>query len=247
MKFLYLDDSGSTKDINQEYVVLGGICISDISVRWLSYELEKLAQEIDPHCPGSVEFHAVEIISGRKPPWTNYPELKDRVNILKKVLHTLDEAYDSISTFAIAIEKKIHKNSDPMLKAYEDISQRFNNHLEIDCNPPEKGIIIIDNTSYETGLQNLAAEIRSTGNRIGQFNKSIIEIPLFVDSKVSRLVQLADHIAYAVFRRYNANDLTYFNVIENRFLMKNGKMHSLIHKCNNFNNCTCPACITRRT
>jgi len=246
MKFLYLDDSGSTNDPNQEYVVLGGVCVSDYSIRWLSFELEKLASQIAPNCPEKVEFHAVDIFAGNEYPWTNYPKKSDRIEIIKKVLHTLDTAYDSISTFAIAIEKKVYKNDDPMLKAYESISQTFNNHLEFDCNPPEKGMIIIDNTSYETGLQNLAAEIRKTGNKIGQYNKSIIEIPLFVDSKVSRLVQLADHIAYAVFRRYNAGDINYFNVIENRFLIKDGVMRSLSHLCVAYYSCMCPACLTRR-
>ena len=69
---------------------------------------------------------------------------------------------------------------------------------------------------------------------------------MFVDSSASRLIQLADHIAYAVFRRYNAADLNYYNVFENRFLIKAGKMVSLIHFNGQRADCTCPACLTRR-
>jgi len=245
MRILYLDDSGSAQDPNQDYVVLGGVCISDSGVRWLSNEIENLARRIDPENPGSVEFHAVDIFSGKKHPWNQLPNKAARIETIKNVLHTLDNAFVSTALFAVAIQKSAFPNVDPMLMAYEVISQSFNNHLEYDCDPPEHGIIILDNTSHETGLLRLAREIRETGNRIGLQNRSIIEIPLFVDSKVSRLVQLADHVAYAVFRRYNADDITYFNIIEGRFFVKDGIVRSLNHRSNN-HNCTCPACITRK-
>lgn len=246
MKLLYLDDSGSVTDTKQQYVVLGGVCVAETGVRWLSYELEKIAQEMDPVSPSNVELHASDIFSGKVIPWSNIDKKQDRVDIIKRVLHVLDGAFDSTSIFAVAIHKASCYRTDPMLVAYERISQLFNNHLEMDCNNKENGIIILDNTSYETGLLNLAQEIRKTGNRIGNQNRSIVEIPLFVDSKVSRIIQLADHIAYAVFRRYEASDLNYYNVIENRFILKDGIVHSLYHRPSPNQNCTCPACITRK-
>jgi len=246
MKFLYLDDSGSTKDPNQDHVVLGGLCIPDQGIRWLTYKLEEIAIDIDPDNPAGVEFHAVDIFAGRGHPWDKIQNKEERKDIMKRVLHTLDEAYDSTVAFAVAIHKKSFPNDDLILKAYEWISQAFNNHLDYDCEPPERGMIILDDISSKTSLQHLALNIRQTGNGLGLQNRSIIEIPLFVDSKASRLVQLADHIAYAVFRRYNAGDLNYFNIIEGRFLFKNGVMHSLSHLIRNANGCTCPSCITRR-
>jgi hypothetical protein len=110
----------------------------------------------------------------------------------------------------------------------------------------QKGLIIIDKTTYEEGLQNLAATIRKSGNRWGVQLRNICEVPMFVDSRAARMVQLADHIAYAVFRRYNTNDLTYFSCIENRFDQEGGVIHGLVHKQTVNRNCTCPACLTRR-
>lgn len=246
MRLLYLDDSGTPNDARQNYVILGGVCVSDAGVRWLSNELDKIAQCIDPQSPNSVEFHACDIFAGRNHPWDKINNKSDRIEIIKRVLHVLDSAFDTTTVFATAIQKQSYPNNDPVLLAYEEIAQLFNNHLEYDCEPIERGLIIIDKTSYETGLQNLAAEIRKNGNRLGYQNRSIIEIPMFVDSKVARLVQLADHIAYAVYRYYNAADMNYFNIIGNRFILKDGKMRTLSHRSNNYNTCTCPACITRK-
>ena len=155
MRFLYLDDSGSAKDLNQDYFVLGGICIHESSVRWLSNKLQELAVQFDQANPNKVEFHAVDIFAGRGYPWENIPQKKDRIEIIKNVLHVLDDAYETISAFAIAVHKASYPRTDPVLLAYEQISQLFNNHLDYDCDPPERGMIILDNTSYENSLQNL--------------------------------------------------------------------------------------------
>ena len=36
--------------------------------------------------------------------------------------------------------------------------------------------------------------------------RHLADTPFFVDSRASRVNQLADHVAYAVFRRYHARD-----------------------------------------
>ncbi len=135
--------------------------------------------------------------------------------------------------------------------AFEDVSSRFDMYLSrqyASTKENQRGLIVLDKTSYETNLQNLAYTFRRSGNRWGSYLKNICEIPLFVDSKASRIIQLADHIAYAIFRRYNAGDLNYFNCIEGRFDQEQatGIIHGLAHKQTQIPYCTCPACITRR-
>lgn len=249
MYLLYLDDSGSPGNKNEEYFVLGGLCIPEASVRWLSHELEKLSVSICPNEPEKVEFHAAEIFRGKSFPWNQIPDKQKRVQIIRDVLCILNKAYSDVVSFACAIHKQSYPNEDPVLKAYEDLASRFNMHLEYNVGTTEakqKGLIILDKSSYETGLQSLAISIRKGGNRWGIQMRNIVEVPLFIDSQASRLIQLADHIAYAVFRRYEASDLTYFNCIEDRFYQKDHVMHGLAHKQTINRNCTCPACLTRR-
>jgi hypothetical protein len=84
------------------------------------------------------------------------------------------------------------------------------------ANSDHRGLIILDKSTSETTLQNLAVNFREVGTRWGEL-KNLAEVPLFVDSKATRLVQLADHVAYAVFRRYEAKDANYFDPILSRF------------------------------
>jgi len=245
MYLLYLDDSGSVANQSESYLVLGGVCVPESSARWLSYELEKLAQEINPENPAVVEFHASEIFGGRGRIWSRFDK-PQRIEIIRKVLLVLNNAYNSIVTFACAIHKDSYPSDDPIMMAFEDLSSRFNMFLQNDTsNYNHKGLIVLDKSSYETSLQSLSSQFREQGDRWGSYQRSIIEVPLFVDSRASRIIQLADHIAYAVFRRYNASDLKYFDCIEGRFDQRGGIIHGLAHKQLYKRSCTCPACISR--
>lgn len=211
-------------------------------MRCLSYELEKRAMAIAATCSSAnskaVEFHAAEIFGGRSGVWHQFQERSARVSIIKQVLGVFDRANEDVLTFACAIHKA-SCTGDPLTEAFEEISSRFDRYLSRLNNVPaikdrreqeHRGLIVMDKSTYELSLQSLATTFRQDGNRWGQYLKTICEVPLFVDSKSSRIVQLADHVAYAVFRRYNANDLTYYNVIESRFDQEDGVIHGLVHR-----------------
>jgi hypothetical protein len=252
MHILYLDDSGSPHNANEEYFVLGGVCVPERSLRWLSYELEKLVQTLTD-APEDVELHAVDIFGGRTGIWREMRERPARITVIKQVLSVLDKAYPDVITFACAIHKASF-TGDPVRQAFEEISSRFDRYLKRlngaqavkeRREEEHRGLIVMDKSTYETSLQGLAATFRQEGNRWGQYLTGICEVPLFVDSKSSRIVQLADHVAYAVFRRYNASDLTYYNCIEGRFDQEDGVIHGLVHRKPRNQLCTCPACLTR--
>ena len=88
-------------------------------------------------------------------------------------------------------------------------------------------------------------EFRTLGTR-WKVIRNIPEVPLFVDSHASRAVQLADHIAYAVYRRYEAKDTSFLDVIASRFDEEGGVIHGLAHKQTIDPDCRCLACATRR-
>jgi len=247
MHILYLDDSGSPNNPKEDYFVLGGISVPENSVRWLSHQIEKIGIDINKDNPELIEFHAAEIFRGVESPWDsmNKPE---RIKTIQNVLRTLDTANQSVVVFACAVHKASFPKEDPVIKAYEEITGRFDLYLQRLSveNDIQRGIVVIDKSSYETGLQQLASQIRRSGNKWGSFTKGICEVPLFVDSRASRIIQLADHIAYAVFRRYQSGDLNYFNRIEGRFDRKDNVICGLVHRQTYNFSCTCPACITRR-
>ena len=106
MYLLYLDDSGSVGNQKEEYFVLGGVCLPEKTIQWLTTQLDELAEKIDPIDPSAVEFHASEIFSGRLAPWKNLKK-EERIQIIKDVLHSMDQAYGDTVLFACADRKSV--------------------------------------------------------------------------------------------------------------------------------------------
>lgn len=84
-------------------------------------------------------------------------------------------------------------------------------------------------------------------SRLRPFIRNLADTPLFVDSRASRVIQLADHVAYAVFRRYQSGDTQYLDRIAAKFDAEDGIVHGLAHKELGNPNCMCIACLSRRT
>jgi hypothetical protein len=242
---LYLDDAGSPANPAEEYFVLGGICVYEAQVDWFSRELDKLAAPFHPN-PEDVEFHASTIFSRRDGPWKSLTA-DDARGVLKCVLNVAAASYETSRLFACAIHKKSYPAADPVSLAFEDLCQRFDYFLSRrrQLGDQQRGLIILDRTTRETSLQRLSREFRKSGTRWGSL-KNIADTPLFVDSRASRLVQLADHVAYAVFRRYNSGDAQYLDIIATRFDEADGVYHGLSHKHADRLNCTCHGCLSRR-
>lgn len=247
MYLLYLDDSGSAKNQNESHLVLGGFSVFERQLHWLAAKLDDLAREILPQDPDAVEFHASHIFSGRIAPWKSMSK-DERRDIIKRVLKIFSESHPSTVAFACAVHKVSYPHQDPMECAFEDLCSRFDMQLKRlhAGGETHRGIIIVDESSYETSLQRLARNFRSLGTRWGKRLVNVTEVPLFVNSKACRAIQIADHIAYSVFRRYEAGDTSYLDIIASRFDSEQGRLHGLIHKQTQMTNCTCLACHNRK-
>ena len=53
------------------------------------------------------------------------------------------------------------------------------------------------------------------------------EVPSFIDSRASRIIQLADLIAYGMFRHYEKGDSRFFNVFNGKFDRVGSTVHGL--------------------
>lgn len=245
MYLLYLDDAGSPGNPEEEYFVLGGICVFEAQVEWFTRELDKLAAPFTNN-PDDIEFHASTIFSRREAPWKGLT-IDDARGLMKSVLKVAASSYDSTALFACAIHKDSFSESDPVGLAFEDLCQRFDYFLnrQRQAGDQQRGLIVLDRTTRETSLQRLSREFRRAGTRWGSL-RNIADTPFFVDSRASRLVQLADHVAYSVFRRYNTGDAQYMDLIAARFDQADGVYHGLSHKHADRMTCTCHACLSRR-
>jgi hypothetical protein len=246
MYLLYLDDAGSTQNPNEEYLVLGGLAIYEAQAHFFTQELDKLAESINPSDPSMVEFHASEIFARRVFPWDRM-QREEAKGVIKAVLRIIQTSYNTTNIFACAIHKKSFPQLDSMQVAFEDLCSRFDLFLGRlrDTGERQRGLLILDNCSYESIFQKMSEKFKKRGTQWGRLC-NLAETPLFVDSKASRLVQVADHIAYAVFRRYNAADTSYMDIIASRFFLADGTLHGLAHKQTIDPQCMCPACFSRR-
>ena len=235
MHLLYLDDSGSVANKSEDYVVLAGVSIFETQAYFLSKELDKIASAYDSD-PNKVEFHASEIYSRRSHPWNTIKDGNAAKAVLKSVLKLVADSSTSTQIFACAVHK-----------AFEDICQRFDNYLSAinGAGDKQKGLLILDESSYETTLQEKTKNFRINGTQYGNI-KHLADIPFFVNSKASRIIQIADHIAYAIHRRYNLGDSQYFDIIAHRFFQSDGVIHGLAHKSKVSYDCMCIACFSRR-
>lgn len=246
MYLLYLDDAGSSANASEDYFVLGGVCVYEAQVEWFSREIDKLAAPYNAAAPEDVEFHASVIFSRREDPWKHLT-IDEAGGSLKSLLQVVAGSYKTTRLFACAIEKKSYPGRDPVEMAFEDLCQRLDKFLgrlkaEGDT---QRGMIILDKTTRETSLQKLSRDFRKVGTQWGVL-KNIADTPFFVDSRASRLVQIADHVAYAVFRRYNSGDAQYFDIVAHRFDAVDSIIHGLAHKHAGKFTCTCPGCLSRR-
>jgi len=246
MHLLYLDDAGSAPNQNEEYLVLGGISVYEAQAHFFTRELDNLAESIDPARPYSVEFHASEIFSRRSHPW-RHMERDEAQGVIKAVLRVVRESYDTARLFACAVHKASFPDRDPVELAFEDLCSRFDRYLFRlrGQGDRQRGLVILDESAHETTLQRMARDFRTLGTRWGVL-RNLAETPLFVDSRASRLVQVADHIAHAVFRRYNAGDTQYFDIIAQKFDSCDGIVHGLAHKQQYDPSCMCIGCMSRR-
>jgi hypothetical protein len=134
--------------------------------------------------------------------------------------------------------------------AFEEICNRFNlfltrsNNREGQSGNAQRGLVIMDEMRQEQPLQSLARHFRVNGTRWGAL-WNMAEVPLFVDSRASRLVQLADLVAYALWRRYAHQDGRFFESLIPFFDNEGGVIHGLVHHKPRASQCYCPACLTR--
>ena len=132
-------------------------------------------------------------------------------------------------------------------QSFEQVVSRFEQYLQIigsSGNAPCCGLLIHDNNQTVakrlTDLMQLFHQNGTLWTRID----NIIETPLFVDSKLTSLVQIADVCAYALRRYLENKEDTLFNYIFERADRKDGIAVGVRHFANS--TCTCRICSEHR-
>lgn len=244
MYLLYLDDSGSTHNPQDRHVILAGVAVFERQPHWFSERLDSIAEKLWPANPQSLEFRGSDILGGKKH-WRGIPK-ESRIQAYRDALGILSGS-TLVYLYGASVHKAAIAPNDPMEFAFEQLCNRFDRFLGrlYKANNTQRGLIILDKSTYETSLQGLARNFRTIGHRWGQLY-NLSDVPLFVDSRATRMVQYADMVAYAMRRYYENGEATYFDIISQRFDAVGGVVHGLVHYTPMGVTCNCFVCRQRR-
>ncbi len=244
MHLLYLDDSGSVKNAADRHIILAGFSVAEMGIHWLSNRLDGLAERLWPDNPSSLEFHGTEMHNGKKQ-WRGIGK-QDRIDAYHEALGYLTQSRHS-RLFCASVHRRAAGIDDPMELAFEHVASRFDRMLGRfhKGGNTQRGLIVLDESAYETSLQALATQFRNHGHRWGQLH-NIAEVPLFVNSKATRMIQYADLVAHASRRYFELGDPTYFDPIRTSFDSVGGQIHGLIHRVPGGERCDCFSCVNWR-
>lgn len=229
--------------------MLAGVSVFERGISHLIKKLDDFVDGLDLGPGSEIELHASHIYAGKSLPWRRMKDRHAREQVLRDALGLLVTENRSVHPFAVVVDKRALKNDEePLSLAFEDMMSRFNRLLQRfyrETGDKQRGLVIMDKARQERDLQNLMAEFRVQGTRWGRI-RNLAEVPLFADSRSSRLLQLADLVAYAVWRRYEHADGRFLEPLLPRFLGRDGVLHHLVHRTRNHRSCFCPACMSRR-
>lgn len=229
MYLLYADESGTTKDPNQQYFVLAGFCVFERQGYWISEKLDRIAERFNPADPNSVELHGSPMLNGSG--FWRRQLRTDREQAIQDALEAFMRSHPNNRIFASVIKKVSISPQDPVEFAFEQLASRFDHYLKrLHKNgDTQRGLIVFDKSTYETTLQTLATDFRTVGYTWDVI-RNLAEVPLFLNSRASRLIQLADLIAFAIFRNYERGDSRFYSIIQSRFDSEGGIVHGLYEK-----------------
>lgn len=201
----------------QKHFVLGGVALHEGQVDGFTKQLDSIQARYLPRLDVRMAFHATEVRGG-KGIFRDIREDK-REQLMEELYQCICAArFPNLIAFATAMHISMVKNADQVIHdVFQDVCQRFNTFLVRQFNKghPDKGLLIIDQ-AHQASYRQLITEFQKTGTQYGYLG-NIVDIPYFARRHDTRMLQLADLCANAVFQYYEQNEGKYFNLVLPRF------------------------------
>ena len=219
MHILYLDESGSPNSWQvQRNFVIGGVAIHEGQIYSLSRALNAIQEKYFPGITVPIEFHVTPIRKGSGP-YFNQFNRETRQNIIDDIYNIINRTYfPNLIAFATCIDVSAitHPNQE-CYDCFKDVSQNFNLFLyhQYTKGIPAKGMLIIDRGRERQYLEIYSEFKRS--EEVTEYLGNIIDIPYFAACRETRMLQLADFVANAVFRYYESDIPDDMDIIMPRF------------------------------
>ena len=110
----------------------------------------------------------------------------------------------------------------------------------------QRGLIVFSEGQYHKRNRLWVRDFRELGTQVGALN-NLSDIPYFAMPRETRLLQVADLVAHAVFRLYERQDPSLIKHFLPRFDLASGIKYGLTHVTDSRATCECPRCFSQRT
>jgi hypothetical protein len=245
MYLLYSDESGNIANPADAVFVVGGIAVHEDAVRPLAGEINGILTNFVGKRHAKIEIHGSPMRRGRGE-WSAVGVAKRHAlahALLGLVANWQHQGSNStVEPFAVVIDRN-HSQS-AIETAYGELLFSFDKYLRASRRQgePHNGVLVADRCTYERALGAWVEVARGRYRRPQQDPRrlyALAETPFFVDSRTTRLMQLADLVAHAMFRAYNSADWSWAKTLEPG-LSRDGEQR-LLHLTGD-KECSCPAC-----
>lgn len=218
MYLLYLDESGDPHGWNSQKVyVIGGISVFEGEIARLTQQVDNIQRKYFPNVNIMLNLHAHEIYGG-KGQFKQLGSQKQQELMFDMYDLIGSGSYPSRVTFSTAMDiSYVTSTTQVVSDTFQDVCQRFNTLMVRQYNKgkPIKGLLVIDQ-AHEQQYRDLLRQFQTTGTQYG-YIRNIVDVPHFARAIHTRMVQLADFVAYAVFRYYEYSDTTFMDKIVGQF------------------------------
>jgi hypothetical protein len=224
MYLLYADDSGVASDPNAKYSVLAGFATFENQTYWIQKAVDSVMEKYLGRT--DVELHASPIRSG-KGYWRSVPK-QTRDCLLKDCLACIKMNYPR--QFILFGSVVSNKNESVSEELFSQLTSRFDKFLKrkfIKHGDSARGLCIFDKSKMENQYQNWSRIYQTLGNRWNEKLNNFAEVPLFLDSSISRSIQIADLVAFSLYRYFEHSDDSYYSIIKDCFDKDNSQIHGL--------------------
>lgn len=267
MYLLFVDESGTHG--GSPVFVLGGAAIHEDDAHRLQRQLDDLVIAHLGRVPPNLdeyELHAGEMRNAKKPPradlrasvWASVPRA-DRLALLAAAYDVIVSFRPTdpdlpLALFGVAVDARFRAAESQATReqfAYEVLLNKFDLMLmkaRVERGKPNRGLVIHDRrVVVERDIQSWTSEWRTAAGNVGQL-RNLADVPLFADSRATRLLQVADLISYAMFRQYSAERPDgVFEQLWPVFHTDKGVTHGCVHFTPSYGQgeCTCRPCEQR--
>lgn len=241
MYLLYLRESGQYHGKQSDYFVMGGLAVHEEDCYPFGRSIENVMRRALSSKHSELELHASRVWAARSE-WSHVPAA-ERLALLDRVFDHLAAwqapSGRSPAYFGVAIHKQSFRQRDIIQLAHEEIFGRFDifltrKHL---AGESHRSLVVADQSSYAKLVQRMLPQWKVSGTTRGGRLHSFVEVPLYVDSKASRVVQAADCVAWAIFNYYERGHAKYIQRLNGRFDCDSGVQHGMAHLIRGYRSC----------